>query len=215
MKTNQLYVPNAYGANARMMKSSLVKSAGYYGWNRPVPCQSMTCQLAWSGDCQTWYWPCELRLTMRLTSVYAIILAVILADQLIWTYMIYVRLLIWRNWYLNGMIIVFITWAQSCQYVHYLRRGWRSRGIYPDSKVHGANMRPQLGPMLTPWALLSGYILCHGEKINLLVTHVRGTQEGHHYNIFGILWDYWKWPNRDFFVSQWIVPCNVCFLLRG
>ena len=35
---------------------------------------------------------------------------------------------------------------------------------YPDSKVHGANMGPsgadrtQMGPMLAPWTLLSGYI---------------------------------------------------------
>ena len=32
---------------------------------------------------------------------------------------------------------------------------------YPDSKVHGANVgptcRPQMGPMLVPWILLSGY----------------------------------------------------------
>ena len=37
---------------------------------------------------------------------------------------------------------------------------WR---MYTDSKVHGANMgppgsyRPQMGSMLTPWTLLSGY----------------------------------------------------------
>ena len=38
-------------------------------------------------------------------------------------------------------------------------------GDYPDSKVHGANMglhgsnRPQMGPMLAPWTLLSGVAL--------------------------------------------------------
>ena len=37
---------------------------------------------------------------------------------------------------------------------------WLSCCLYPDSKVHGANMgpcRPQTGPMLAPWTLLSGY----------------------------------------------------------
>ena len=32
---------------------------------------------------------------------------------------------------------------------------------YPDSKVHGANMGPIVGPMLAPWTLLSGYILIY------------------------------------------------------
>ena len=37
---------------------------------------------------------------------------------------------------------------------------------YPDSKVHGANMGPpqadrtQVGPMMAPWNLLSGYGSC-------------------------------------------------------
>ena len=41
---------------------------------------------------------------------------------------------------------------------------WSLR-ICPDSKLHGANMgppgacRPQVGPMLAPWALLSGWML--------------------------------------------------------
>ena len=33
---------------------------------------------------------------------------------------------------------------------------WGSDKKTPDSKVHGANMGPRVGPMLAPWTLLSG-----------------------------------------------------------
>ena len=41
---------------------------------------------------------------------------------------------------------------------------WSNGGMYPNSKVHGANMGPsgadriQVGPMLAPWTSLSGYV---------------------------------------------------------
>ena len=46
----------------------------------------------------------------------------------------------------------------------------------PDSKVHGANMGPiwtdrtQVGPMLAPWTLLSGWWLCTYSIPNLVIT---------------------------------------------
>ena len=51
----------------------------------------------------------------------------------------------------------------------------------PDSKVHGANMgppescRPQMGPMLAPWTLLSGILYCTSDYLSMLrlkLTHV-------------------------------------------
>ena len=55
----------------------------------------------------------------------------------------------------------------------------------PDSKVNGANRgppgscRPQMGPMLAPWTLLSGtvaqhrssYIICHTLQLQIYWTH--------------------------------------------
>ena len=50
-----------------------------------------------------------------------------------------------------------VRWREA----HYVNKTLKL-GVNPDSKDHGANMgptwvcRPQMGPMLAPWTLLSG-----------------------------------------------------------
>ena len=57
-------------------------------------------------------------------------------------------------------------------------------GIYPDSKVHGANMgppgscRPQMGPMLAPWTLLSVYLF-QGDPKFVNLYHAEFTSTWH------------------------------------
>ena len=77
----------------------------------------------------------------------------------------------------------------------------------PDSKVHGANMGPtwghrtQVGPMLAPWTLLSGRVLCRVPNLNwghLQLDILHGSEE----NI-------WNWAFAEFMVQ--LVPVMICW----
>ena len=56
---------------------------------------------------------------------------------------------------------------------------WKNYEHYPDSKVHGANMGPagadrtQVGPMLVPWNLLSGYEYHKQNKLNTAECYIQ------------------------------------------
>ena len=64
----------------------------------------------------------------------------------------------WNQWWLNHKMCAINTLHITGEF--------HAHFSTPDSKVHGANMgppgpcRPQMGPMLAPWILQSGTLMC-------------------------------------------------------
>ena len=77
------------------------------------------------------------------------------------------------------------------------------QGVAPDSNVHGANMgppgscRPQMGPMLAPWTLLSG-VVTHG------IAYIHEYQNG-----------WYKQSTAKLMYISWDILCIILIMIQG